>query len=597
MFYSVYDIIILMWKSEKKILPKVSIVIPVYNGAKYIRFAIESALAQTYKNIEIIVVDDGSTDNTEEIVRSYGAKVSYIKKKNGGVSSALNLGIKQMTGEYFSWLSHDDTYEPNKIEREMDYLIENNYVRKKIIVFSDYYLINTKGKIIGESRKDCKEIAEKPEYIFLKGHINGLSLLIPKKAFETYGGFDTQLICTQDYVKWYEMSKTYKFVHIPELLVSTRWHAKQVTNSNPLVTKEGNDFYFKLIDDVKKKRREELEGSEYCFFLELAKFYNNSVYTEVGKYCEKKAKEILEKTNEEGSKKKVSVVIPFYNRREEVMRAIKSVLAQTHENYEIILIDDGSTDDISEIESLARNSNGKIKLFRNRKNVGASQSRNKGILESSGDYIAFLDSDDEFMEKKLEIQLRYMIASKARFSHTSYERFWRGERTIINSGKDDGHCERKLIYNCPIATPTVMFDAEWVKNNKIQFSEKLEIGEDTCLWLEILKRGVYLVGIDEALTRVNVGDKAAAYDDDKQIIGLKAIIKYLLNDDYYSAFDYEVSRLMKAYVSYVEKTIPEQEPLVTGGPLKKLVFYAKTEGIRSATKRTIKKISEVLGDK
>ena len=583
-------------EKRKKTYPKVSIVIPVYNGEKYIKYAIDSALAQTYENLEIIVVNDGSTDNTDAIVRSYGDKVHYIKKKNGGVSSALNLAIKNMKGDYFSWLSHDDTYEPNKVEREIEFLRQNNYVGKKVIVFSDYYLINTKGKVIGESIKDHREIENKPEYIFLKGHINGLSLLIPKEAFDTYGGFDTKLLCTQDYVKWYEMSKTYKFVHIPELLVSTRWHAKQVTNSNPLVTKEGNSFYFGLIKDVDKKRREELEGSEYCFYLELAKFYANSVYTEVGEFCEEEAKRILDDAKKDIEKKKVSVVIPFYNRHKEVKRAVDSVLAQTHRNLEIILIDDGSTDDLSEFKKAIKKDD-RIRLFRNEANNGASKSRNKGIRESSGDYIAFLDSDDEFKNNKLEVQLQYMIASKAVISHTSYERKWNDEKTIIHSGKDDGHCERKMVYNCPIATPTVMLDANWIKNNGLFFNEKLEIGEDTCFWLDIFKKGVFLVGIDKALTRVNVGKKAAAYDDRKQIVGLKTIITYLLNDDYYASFDYEISQLMKAYASYVEKTIPEQEPLVTGGPIRKLVFYAKTEGMKSATKRVVKKTMELIGKK
>ncbi len=113
-------------KNIESSLPKVTIVIPVYNGEKYVKFAIDSAINQTYKNLEVLVVDDGSTDATEKIAKSYGDKIRYIKKKNGGVSSALNLAIKKMTGEYFSWLSHDDVYEPNKVECEINYLKKNN---------------------------------------------------------------------------------------------------------------------------------------------------------------------------------------------------------------------------------------------------------------------------------------------------------------------------------------------------------------------------------------------------------------------------------------------------------------------------------------
>ena len=103
---------------------KVSIIIPVYNGSNFIKQSIKSAINQTYKNIEIIVVNDGSTDNgrTENIVKEFGDKVRYICKKNGGVASALNLGIKEATGEYISWLSHDDIYKPNKIEKQIEML-------------------------------------------------------------------------------------------------------------------------------------------------------------------------------------------------------------------------------------------------------------------------------------------------------------------------------------------------------------------------------------------------------------------------------------------------------------------------------------------
>ena len=92
---------------DNKFNPLVSIVIPVFNGSNYLREAIDSALGQTYKSIEVIVVNDGSNDGgkTREIVLSYGGRVRYFEKENGGVASALNEGLKEMNGEYFSWLS------------------------------------------------------------------------------------------------------------------------------------------------------------------------------------------------------------------------------------------------------------------------------------------------------------------------------------------------------------------------------------------------------------------------------------------------------------------------------------------------------------
>src|SRR5256885_962105 len=94
--------------------PLVSIVIPVYNGSNFLRQAIDSALAQTYQNREIIIVNDGSRDDgkTEAAALSYGDKIRYAAKPNGGCGSALNHGIGLMRGDYFSWLSHDDVYYP-----------------------------------------------------------------------------------------------------------------------------------------------------------------------------------------------------------------------------------------------------------------------------------------------------------------------------------------------------------------------------------------------------------------------------------------------------------------------------------------------------
>jgi len=107
--------------------PLVSIVIPVYNGSNFLKEAIQSALSQTYNNIEIIVVNDGSNDNnkTEQIALSFKNKIRYLKKNNGGVSSALNLGIRKMNGDFFSWLSHDDLYEKDKIQNQIEYFLDN----------------------------------------------------------------------------------------------------------------------------------------------------------------------------------------------------------------------------------------------------------------------------------------------------------------------------------------------------------------------------------------------------------------------------------------------------------------------------------------
>ena len=112
----------------KNKLPLVSIVIPVYNGSNYLANAIECGLKQTYSNIEIIVVNDGSTDfgASRDIALKYGSKIKYFEKNNGGVSSALNYGIEKMNGEFFSWLSHDDILSSDYVESQINLILKHH---------------------------------------------------------------------------------------------------------------------------------------------------------------------------------------------------------------------------------------------------------------------------------------------------------------------------------------------------------------------------------------------------------------------------------------------------------------------------------------
>jgi hypothetical protein len=278
--------------TTKDTYPKVSIVIPVYNGSNFMRDAIDSALAQDYPNFEVIVVNDGSTDDgkTDKIAKSYGKKIRYIHKENGGVSTAINCGVKNMEGEFFSWLSHDDMYFPNKISAEIDYLKKNNLLNKKVIAYSNYRIVNKRGKLISDLKINHKLASEHQAYAFMRGAINGNSMLIPKKAWDTYGGLDPKLICTQDYEKWFEMNKTYKFVHVPKTLIKSRYHAGQVTNTNPKVRTEGNDFWIKIVKSLNEKERIKLNGSNYAYYYYFIEYFKATPYDEALAYCKEEIK-------------------------------------------------------------------------------------------------------------------------------------------------------------------------------------------------------------------------------------------------------------------------------------------------------------------
>lgn len=271
--------------------PKVSIVIPAYNASNYIRQAIDSAINQTYKNIEIIVVNDGSTDNgkTEEICLSYGNKIRYYKKENGGVSSALNLGISVMTGEYFAWLSHDDLYYPSNIYEHIRCLEHNR--SGKLITFTNFNIIDENSNImLPETISsnlfcfDYKINQTKPEYSLLQGEINGGSVVIPKEAFEKCGLFNENLRISQEREMWFRLIQGgYTFYNIPLETTAIRFHSNQVTNTNNTTEKETNKKRLEIIEALDLEVKEKLEHSEYNFYTNMKNFYYLSGIKEMEK--------------------------------------------------------------------------------------------------------------------------------------------------------------------------------------------------------------------------------------------------------------------------------------------------------------------------
>lgn len=244
--------------------PKVTIIIPVYNGSNYLEYAINSALSQTYDNIEVLVINDGSGDDgaSERIARSYGDRICYIHKENGGVSSALNLGIEKMHGDLVCWLSHDDMYEIDKVEKEVQlYLQQKN---PESIIFCGYKIINSYGIVQKEyflPKYACQHL-DSMIGLDLQYTLNGCTMLIPLRVFEKYGKFDVSLRYTQDYDLWHTfLVNGVPFVYLNESLMLSRSHGEQGGKIAPVaVTMEADALHAKIIRD--------LDPEDVCQYLE-----------------------------------------------------------------------------------------------------------------------------------------------------------------------------------------------------------------------------------------------------------------------------------------------------------------------------------------
>jgi len=210
--------------------PKVSIIIPVYNWSNYLAEAIESALDQTYNNIEILVINDGSNDNweTEKVALSFGDKINYIYKENGWVATALNLWIEKASWEYISWLSHDDLYYPNKIEEQVKVLewLED----KNTIIYSNFEFFTKTNNLVKKWNNTCDMREQTLLYncIMRKFPIQWCALLIKRDFFYDVWFFDDRYKCAQDYDLWFKFfSKKIKFKYIDLILVKYRSHTEQ----------------------------------------------------------------------------------------------------------------------------------------------------------------------------------------------------------------------------------------------------------------------------------------------------------------------------------------------------------------------------------
>lgn len=214
---------------------KISIVTPVLNGQKYVGEALQSMLDQTYQNFELILVNDGSTDGTEAIVRSFMDRMD-IKivhhPKPLGIARSVNDGLSRTCGEYICFLDHDDTWFPEFLETQLRHLEEHPDVG---MVHADFQTIDPSGAVIeasvASSRKRARPSGHVFRDLFFDSFIVANSVLIRREVFDRLGGFDETLLWG-DYHMWLRIARHYKVDYVPKVLTKYRQHPTQSTRGN-----------------------------------------------------------------------------------------------------------------------------------------------------------------------------------------------------------------------------------------------------------------------------------------------------------------------------------------------------------------------------
>ena len=237
----------------------VSVVIPVYNSGKFLEECLDSILTQSYQNIEIIAVDDGSTDTSSGILERYSDKINIISQKNQGLASALNLGISKMKGSWFKWFSPDDVMYSNTIETLID---EAKNHPDNTIIYSNWNIIDDTGNILREFHEsNYNELSEFDFNVrLLDGQqINVNTTLIPATLFKKYGvrELDDPVAIDYDFFLRSALLHDAKFRLTSQPLVKYRIHSDQLSHKN--ISKTLN-YISEIKDEILKKLDEPLRN-------------------------------------------------------------------------------------------------------------------------------------------------------------------------------------------------------------------------------------------------------------------------------------------------------------------------------------------------
>lgn len=208
---------------------KISVIIPAYNRVNYLREAIESVLAQTYEKYEILVIDDGSTDNTRELVNNYADRIRYIYQDNKGPSAARNSGIKNANGDLIAFLDSDDIWHTDKLAQQVAAFDGDPSLG---IVATGYEVIDTKYQIQSVNILKKGELKDIRNNHLYKNFFPTPTVMIKKKCFEKVGFFNETLQFAEDWEMWLRVMADFNFGYISRPLTKVRVHPVSITTTS-----------------------------------------------------------------------------------------------------------------------------------------------------------------------------------------------------------------------------------------------------------------------------------------------------------------------------------------------------------------------------
>lgn len=501
----------------------VSVIIPVYNTEKYLQTTIDSIINQSLKDLEIILVNDGSTDNSLDLLKKYVIKdkrITLINQKNGGLSNARNNGLRQAHGKYIYFIDSDDSLELDALEYLFDESEKNNldvlYFDAKS-VYENGDLENTKssyktyydrpGKYQGVYKgvelfaQMLNDGTYRPSaciQFIKKSFLDSTGVWFPEGVIHEDNYFTAALIVKADRVshrnkKFYRrlvrnssiMTRRESFSNVLGYFTCMRELAcYAVQNNIDDIGKNALSHFLNNVNQNLSRIFYKLSPSEYENYLQLNPIDQALIYYFWKKNHAIMIDEVISIINSfdnkaenltPAKKTNITVIVPAFNNYDYLKQCLDSILCQTLNDFEVIVINDGSTDDSESLLKYYSKKDARVKII-NQPNMGVALARNRAIDIAKGEYVCFMDADDFYPDDTvLKILYDKAKLSGAMICGGSFSNFKDGEVTTNFIGKNDKYTFltegsiKYADYQFDYGYHRFIYNREFLKSNDIKF--------------------------------------------------------------------------------------------------------------------------------
>lgn len=502
--------------NKLRFTPLVSVIIPVYNAAKYLSQCLESVINQSLKEIEIICVDDGSTDNSLQILKKYGKRdlrLTILSQKNLHAGVARNAGLSVARGEYIHFLDSDDWLDSCTYEKLYQIAHEQN---TEIVKFKSYAFDDVKKEVINsyftnmgavplelfdqklsfkENWANLLHVSDAPwSGIYNRNFLKKNQILFDNLLCANDTSFffrclakSKNIYLSSERFVYYRMNNDQSLVGIRPLnfdcqLKQYNLVAKIVKKCDPKVQKEIQKH---LIDAIF------FRYAKYMSNLALNSDIKNKIRKETSAFFKKISPDLINRKNafyyHDLIKTNIalSIIVPVYNTAQYLESCLNSLINQSLKNIEIICINDGSDDDSLLILKTYQNKDCRIKIINNKKNSGAPGFvKNKGVKAAKGDYIGFVDSDDfvdtNFFEVLYNNALKYNAEMSASLKMVFVDDDVKTLRLLDCEGKPVlcSYEEKGLLMKVSGSNCNKIYRRKMLKEAQITCYEERNIAED-----------------------------------------------------------------------------------------------------------------------